>query len=309
MLKYYIKKAGTILYESIDKADKGCWIHIPNARKEDITELSKLTDIPEVDLEDSLDRLEMPRFEILQKNALFFMRHPGVYESGLYTATLTVILTPDYFITISPYNPNFIQDIFLEKSQAEKGIAAGTAMLSHIFKKISQQFTLEIKRVGMEVLDKKRDLSSVESEDIIDLTQHEEILNQYLSSLNRLGKLLGDLLSVSEKGTLETLSASGVQDLFHTVTQSEEICHINLKGIRSLRDSYQIIFANNLQKTIQRLTSLTIILSIPIMITSIYGMNVPLLGQNNPNAFSVIIFITFGALIISLVIFNRKKWL
>ena len=69
------------------------------------------------------------------------------------------------------------------------------------------------------------------------------------------------------------------------------------------------ILANQLNKTIKLLTALTIILSIPTMIASLYGMNVSLPLDKSPNAFSIIVVLIILISFISLIIFQRKKWL
>jgi len=84
---------------------------------------------------------------------------------------------------------------------------------------------------------------------------------------------------------------------------------VNLRSIRSLRDSYQIIFTNQLNKTIKLLTALTIILSLPTMIASLYGMNVALPFANSAVAFAGIMAFTAAISIFAVWIFHRKKWL
>ena len=82
-----------------------------------------------------------------------------------------------------------------------------------------------------------------------------------------------------------------------------------MRSIRSLRDSYQIIFTNQLNKTIKLLTALTIILSIPTMIASVYGMNVDLPLAKSTFAFGIVMGLTGLFSILGLWIFKRKGWL
>ena len=100
-----------------------------------------------------------------------------------------------------------------------------------------------------------------------------------------------------------------LEDLLNAVKQSEALCTIAVKAIRSLRDSYNILFTNNLHKTIKLLTSLTIILNIPTMIASIYGMNIDLPLMKNTHAFGFILTLITSLSIIALLIFKRRKWL
>ena len=100
-----------------------------------------------------------------------------------------------------------------------------------------------------------------------------------------------------------------LEDLMIAMHQSEDVCSVNIKSIRSLRDSYHIIFTNDVNRTIKLLTALTIILSIPMIIVSVYGMNVALPFQHKTYAFPLIMGITLAASITVLALFKRNRWL
>jgi magnesium transporter len=91
--------------------------------------------------------------------------------------------------------------------------------------------------------------------------------------------------------------------------QSEDVCRVNIKSIRSLRDSYHIIFTNDVNRTIKLLTALTIIFSIPTIIASLYGMNVALPLQAKPYAFALILGFTAIASFLAIFWFKRRRWL
>ena len=82
-----------------------------------------------------------------------------------------------------------------------------------------------------------------------------------------------------------------------------------LKSIQSIRNAHQIIFNNDLNKTIKLLTSFTIIMTIPTIIASLYGMNISLPLSDHPVAFGIIMLIIFGLSILGIVIFRLLRWL
>jgi magnesium transporter len=100
-----------------------------------------------------------------------------------------------------------------------------------------------------------------------------------------------------------------LQDLMIAVQQSEDVCSVNIKSIRSLRDSYQIIFTNNVNKTIKLLTALTIIFHIPTITASLYGMNVDLPLQSHTGSFWIIMSIIALVSLIAILLFHRNRWL
>jgi magnesium transporter len=181
-------------------------------------------------------------------------------------------------------------------------------ILIHLLLKITQDFTSEIKRVRHNVLRQEKEMIRVDSEDITELTKNEEILNQYQSALTPTIQVL-EALTSGRYTDLYQKEQELVEDLLNSAKQSADVCNNNLKSIRSLRDSYQIIFTNNLHKTIKLVTALTIIFSIPTMIASLYGMNVDLPIAHSSYAFLVIMAFIFGLSIAALILFRRKRWL
>jgi len=177
-----------------------------------------------------------------------------------------------------------------------------------IILKITQDFTNKIKLIRNSVIEQENKMKKVSNESILALTKNEEVLNQYLSSLVPIRNLLeaifsGRYVSMHEKD-LDLL-----QDLMIAIKQSEDICYISIKSIRSLRDAFQILFTNDVNKTIKLLTAITIIFTIPTIISSIYGMNIDLPFAHSPFAFLIIIFITILVSLACTFIFFKKKWL
>jgi magnesium transporter len=174
--------------------------------------------------------------------------------------------------------------------------------------KITQEFNIHIRRVRNNVLRQEKEIISVDSEDITALTKNEEILNQYISALLPLRNVL-EAITSGKYTNLYEKDHELLDDLLNAVRQSEDLCSISLKGIRSLRDSYQIIFTNNLHKTIKLLTALTILFNIPTMIASLYGMNVQLPFSQHPWAFFYIMGATLMLVTLAVLYFQRKRWL
>ena len=306
MISFFDKSDKDTTFKEIKTAKKGCWIHVEDGSTSDLREISSLTGIEYSDMYDSLDRYEIPRVEKIDENVLIFTRHPIDQEGGLYTTTFTMILTKEYFVTICPQKSNLIDGVLSQKQNLFS--LQKSQFLINILLKITQQYTMQIKKIRTNVLKQEKKLSYVDSKDITTLTLNEEILNQYLSSLAPMRNVLESITS-GRYTFLYEKDQDLLEDLLNASIQSEDLCSINLRSIRSLRDSYQIIFTNQLNKTIKLLTALTIILSIPTMIASLYGMNVTLPLDKSPNAFLIILIVIILISFISLLIFQRKKWL
>ncbi|NRA89773.1 MAG: hypothetical protein HRU43_01345, partial [Simkaniaceae bacterium] len=215
-------------------------------------------------------------------------------------------LTKDYFITICPQKSHIVENFISQKPKLTP--SQTSKFVIYILLKITQEYTLQIKKIRTTVLKQEKKMAYVDSNDITNLTHLEEILNQYLSSLVPMRSVLESITS-GRYTILYEKDQDLLEDLLNASIQSEDLCSINLRSIRSLRDSYQIIFTNQLNKTIKLLTALTIILSIPTMIASLYGMNVDLPFMKLKSAFSIIIVFIIILSLFSLILFQRKKWL
>ena len=306
MITIYDKGEHDEEFIEISEPKEGCWIHVENATTNDINQISQLINLEYTDMYDTLDRYEIPRIERIDEAVLIFTRHPIDSEVGLYTTTFTIILTNDYFITICPQKSQIVQNFISQKPKLSP--SQKSKFLIYILLKITQEYTLQIKKIRTTVLKQEKKMSYVDSKDITNLTANEEILNQYLSSLVPIRNVLESITS-GRYTLLYEKDQDLLEDLLNASLQSEDLCAINLRSIRSLRDSYQIIFTNQLNKTIKLLTALTIILSIPTMIASLYGMNVGLPIAQSRHAFSIIVICIILLSIFSFIIFQRKKWL
>jgi len=306
MMEIYFKSVKDEIFKPIQDLRAGSWINIQEATMEDLNKVSEITGLEINDFLDSLDKYEIPRIEHIDGDVIVFARHSSDIEEGLHTITVAIILTNNFIITISPQNSKIINSLIASKIKL--GTTQKSKLLLYILLKITQDFTTKIKQVRSAVIEQEYKTKAVSNASIVVLTKNEEILNQYLSSLVPIKNLLeaifsGRFIDLYEK------DYDLLQDLMIGIKQSEDVCRVSIKSIRSLRDAYQILFTNDVNKTIKLLTAITIIFTIPTIIASIYGMNVSLPLEHHPHAFLIIINITILVSLISVFIFARKKWL
>lgn len=306
MIEIYFKTLRDTEFKKIEDFRAGSWIYVKEATLEDLNKIAEITGLELNDIRDSLDKYELPRIEHAGDSILFFVRHPGEHEFGLYTETLTMILTNNFVIAISPHRSEIIEHLIA--SNTTLTTTQKSKLILHILLKITQDYTHSIKRVRHSILGAEHPPKIVESGAITKLTQNEEILNQYLTALVPMRNLLestasGRFVNLYEKD-LDLL-----EDLMIAMRQSEDVCRVNIKSIRSLRDSYQIIFTNDVNRTIKFLTAITILVTIPTIISSIYGMNVHIPYQDRAWAFGAIMGLTATLTTIAIVLFRKNRWL
>ena len=304
MYTSYFKEASEERFHIIPAPIADSWIHAGNATLSDIERLSKVLKVDSDDIKDALDMMEIARIERLENQAfVVYVRFPYLQEVGLYTATLTIVLTQDTIVTICPATCHIIERILAEKSTLATDMR--TKLLIHILLRIVQEYTKVIRRIRAEVINQEKDISTVSDKEITELTRKEENLNQCQNSLQPLKEVIEEILS-GKFTTLYEKDQDLLEDLLLATEQAEEMCRLSLRIISSLRNSVQVIITNQFNKTIRLLT---VVLTFPTVIASIYGMNVPLPFQRSPHAFYIIMGFVFTVIIIMLTFFRRRKWL
>jgi len=165
-----------------------------------------------------------------------------------------------------------------------------------------------VREVNNLVASQKKKIENITDSDINELIRYEDLLNQYMSALIPVRNVFEAMLN-GNYFKLEEEDSDLLNDMVISIRQSTEVCQVNLKSIKSLRDSYQILFTNKLNRTIQFLTAFTIIMTIPTIVASLFGMNVTLPFATDHFAFIYVLGISFVAVIVFLFIFYKKKWL
>jgi magnesium transporter len=100
-----------------------------------------------------------------------------------------------------------------------------------------------------------------------------------------------------------------MEDLIIDNTQLIESARSVLNTIQNVRNATEAILANNLNTTIKTLTVLTILLTIPTIVASLFGMNVPLPLENTPHAFWAIVALILASVSFVVWFFRKNQWL
>lgn len=305
MKKIYFKSVKTHKFVQLSEPKRGSWIDIYEAEADEIREISKYLNLNYEDLRDSLDIYEVPRIEKVDDKVIIFIRYPSDDISELFTQTLCIVVTSELIITISKHHNKLLKRI--RKFEKDFNSTQSSKFFMKILHEIARDFTAQISAVAREVSMRSKVLSKVNDKDIEALIRFEKSLNQFLSTLLPTKSVLDTLIN-SEYIHIYNNDMSLLHDLIISINQSIDLCRVNLKSIQSLRDSHQIYFTNKLSRTIQILTVVTIIMAVPTIISSIFGMNVNLPLQDHPAGFVIIILISVLFSFITFVILKVKGW-
>ncbi len=305
MTRFFFKTIQMKTVKSIDSPRSGSLVIAEDVTKTELEEIADLTGLEKADLIDVFDIYEVPRFERHDEGLIIHLRHPREHHDGLYTELLTIIYT-DSSVYLIGGNQNPIAQLLL--SDQKIVTTQRPKMLLKILSLIARMYTMKVKQVADEVMAQKKTLKKINSTVIARLLENEEVLNQYIASLVPMQNIF-EILSNSKKVVFHESDKELFEDVVIGINQSVQLSQVTLRSMTGLRDSYQIIFTNNLNNTMKFLTSFTILITIPNIIAGLFGMNVILPFQDHRFAFWFVLLVVIISCGCIGSIFYKKRWL
>ena len=296
----------------IDKPDSGTWVNVlPPLKQEEFSELSTSLDIPIDFLTDSLDIDERSRFEIEDNVRLIVIKTPtennSFNESDAYyiTIPICIILTHTQIVTVNSFENPAIKkflNTFRHRNPEKKNM-----MVLKIFEKVVQNFMDHLKEINQRrnILEQKL-YDASQNEQLLQMMRIQKSLVYFVTAL-RSNELLFMKLERTNFLSLTEEEKEILHDLIVDNSQALEMANIYANILSSTLDAFASIIANNQNQVLKRLSVITIVLTFPVLIASIFGMNVPSGFENSSYAFYIVVFLS---LVISLTIgllFLRKK--
>ncbi|MCM5528061.1 MAG: magnesium transporter CorA family protein [Chitinophagaceae bacterium] len=297
---------------AIDRAEKGAWVNVlPPLKQEEFTELSENLEIPLDFLTDSLDIDERTRFEEEDNVKLIVIKTPtennSFNDSDAYyiTIPICIILTHNQIVTVNSFENAAIKK-FLNTFQ-NRHPDKRNMMVLKIFEKVVQNFLEYLKEINhrRNLLEQKL-YDANRNEELLQLMRIQKSLVYFVTALRSNELLLVKLERTNFLGLNEE-EKEFLNDLIVDNSQALEMANIYSNILTSTLDAFASIIANNQNEVLKRLSVITIVLSFPVLVASIYGMNVPIPYADSPFAFYIPVLLS---LIISLVVgwfFLRKK--
>lgn len=314
MVRYFEKQKKAKLKE-LDVLKKGCWVNIsPPFNAVEIDQLAEQLDIPIDFLTDPLDIDERTRFEIEDDVKFIVVNTPALNEKGrddltLYiTVPIGIIITSEHIITISSYETAVMQKFIEEKVRSFNPQDFSLFILQILEQNVYTYLRcLKDINVRRNIIEKEVYESS-QNKDLKRLLSLEKSLVYFVTALSSNALLKQkihrmDLLSIQT----DEEKADLLEDIMIDNSQAQEMAHIYTNILSNTMDALASMISNNLNEVMQRLTLITIILMVPTLVASFYGMNVNNLPlQESPYAFW---FLLGGSMLFSfsLVIFFRSK--
>lgn len=299
-------------YIPIDNVEKSCWINVISPDKQELDRLTKEIFIPFDFLTDPLDMDERARIETEEGVLLIVLRIPDYDEKNSEVPFITIpagiILTKDgSIITICSSDITDLLELYVGKG---KYIVTGnkSGFVLRIFLRTSLLYLKFLKEINRRTGDIERELQqSLQNEELIKLLNLEKSLVFFATSLKS-NELMMERLMKTKMLELTADDEDMLEDVIIENKQAIEMANIYSNILSGMMDAFASVINNNINYVMKILTSITILLTIPMLISSIYGMNVEVPFQRAPHAFVIVAGISFILSLFSVIFFIKKRW-
>ena len=286
-----------------------CWIQVTCPTEEDQQLLQEQYQIPDYFLSDISDTDERARYEYDDGWMLIILRIPYVKEvrsrTPYTTVPLGIIHKRDVTITVCYYETNMMIDFVSYQQKRGEGFTDYVDMIFRLFLSSAVWYLKRLKQISMLIDKAKRNLDrEVNNESLIGLSRLQDSLTYFNTSIRGNETLLSKL---KFKLQIDELDADLIEDVNIEMTQARETTSIYSNILESTMDTYQSIINNNMNTIMRTLTSVTIILMLPTLVASFFGMNLVNGMETSPMGFVIAIVISVAVSAICLLVFRHKR--
>lgn len=261
--------------QAINEWQPNCWIQVTCPTDEDQRLLEDEFKIPDYFLSDISDTDERARYEYDDGWMLIILRIPYVKEirsrTPYTTVPLGIIHKRDVTITVCYYETNMMIDFVSFQQKRGEGFTDYVDMIFRLFLSSAVWYLKRLKQINSLIEKAKRNLDhGVNNESLIGLSRLQDSLTYFITSIRGNENLLSKL---KFKLQVDELDADLIEDVNIEMTQARETTNIYSDILESTMDTYSSIINNNMNTTMRTLTSISIVMMLPTLISSFFGMN------------------------------------
>ncbi len=307
MITHYFRTLKDSELKQLETVRTGIWTHVVNPTPEELVFLKQEFALDELMLDDATDFFEVPRFEREGSVAYFFVRYPFDEKTeDIDTAPLMIALGESFVVTFAQREVPFLKPFINGKKEIHT--TQKTKFLIQIMDALTKAYEVELTRMRKVVYRDRTRVRNIKARDIQRLVSFEHELNDTLSALVPMSAEIKMIMGGNQL-QLFSEDVELLEDLNIDNAQLIDSAKSILKTIQNIRSASEAILTQQLNHTIRMLTALTILLTIPTILSSLYGMNVPLPFADSDMAFygvlgTIVVLFSFG-----IYYFRRNNWL
>jgi magnesium transporter len=309
MIKYLISKNG--FHETKEYSDD-VWVNVITPSRKELTILENEFGVPRSFLNDIEDVEERPRIEYEDDWRMIIIRVPIKLEEEndfFGSMPLGILTSGEKFITICHHNLEMIDDfIYFSRRKLFQRKNANDLIL-HLMLSSAVWFMKYLKRLNAEIKEAEINLQkSIRNEELLEMMRIERTLVYFITSLRGNELLLQKFKSVLPK-TQKSFDEDLLEDVEIEMQQARISTNVHSDILTGMMDAFASVISNNVNVVMKRLTSISIVLMVPTLIASYFGMNLERTSQIWTFEFYIVIAASILLSAIGVWFFRKKRWL
>lgn len=309
MIRIYKTNPQTGLITNLKMIEPNCWIHVTNPTDKEVAYLSKSINIDEIDIKNFLDEEEQARVEVEDNYQLVVLDIPTFsQDSTNISATIPLVIiqaNTQYIITLCSKETAIFDD-FINNKVKNFYTEKKSRFTMQIMLKVASHYIKDLKTINEETNRSTISLKkSTNNNDLLKLMHLQKSLVYFSTSL-RSNDVVLERLQKNNIIPLYEEDVDVLEDVIIENKQAIEMASIYSGILSSTIDVFGTIISNNLNRVMKFLAGFTIVISIPTIVASFMGMNVPL-GIFETNKFSFLIIIIIAIITSLIVAYILKK--
>lgn len=306
----------SIIKEGLVRQEKfvnGSWINVVDPTPDEINQLVEWGVDPDL-INYSLDLDEMPRMERDEDEDYVFILlripHFQGQTNDIPYATIPVgiVIKSNLIATISRYESDIFQTLTNGKYRLLR-TAKRYRFALYTFLETSIRYLAYLRAINRTVDGLEDQLQkSTRNREVLELLKYQKSLTYFATAL-RSNEVMMERLQKTRMFNQYEEDQELLEDVITENQQAIQMVNTSTEILASMMDAFASIISNNLNVVMKALAALTIIVNIPTIVSSFFGMNVAIPGnETSPFAFLAVIGIALGITVIAAIIFARRDW-
>ena len=296
--------------KEINTLEKGCWVHLQNPTREEIDGLNARFALDPTYLQAALDEEESARIERDGDQTLIIVDIPYVEAEGngfsYTTIPMGIIMVDEVIITVSTRESTIITD-FTEERIRGFWTFKRTRFILQLLHRNASRFLTYLKQIDKASgFVQKRLEADMRNQELLQMMKLEKSLVYFSTSLKGNEMVMERMLRMDMLRKYPD-DSDLLEDVIIENKQAMEMCAIYRDIMSGNMDAYASIISNSLNIVMKILTSVTVIMAIPTLVASLWGMNVGVPFQQNPFGFWLVMGIALIVSAAAFVILWKKK--
>jgi magnesium transporter len=295
----------------LNEFQPNCWINSQELTNEEVEELINEYHVPRDFIMDVLDTDERSRIEVDEDKVLIILRVPlNNQNNGIpfITVPLGIIVSGNQIITICSRKTEIFPSLIKQVNENKITITNQFDYVLRIFLISAVWFLQFLKEINVQTALIEKDLeNATKNKELHRLLHMEKCLVFFITSLKTNEMVLAKMRNGRNMQGIDH-DEDLMEDVIIETKQALEMANVYSDIQSGMMDAFASIISNNLNVIMKQLTAVTILLMIPTLIASLFGMNVPNSFENSPFAFGYVIAISITLSLVGIFLFKWKNW-